>query len=181
MRTPADPGQRGYTLIEALVAVAIIGLITLVTVPNFISMYRSARVKSAVNNLITDIRALRQEAVTTYRPMMLSIGTTTAEQGLYWIYQWDGSAWVVVPTVMGDARSIETEPGATPMVYFAASGFLDLVTADGANRKDVIFETNGALRSPLSADPTITVQSTLDVPKPQYTITINPSGTLKVE
>ena len=37
--------QRGYTLTEALVVVAIIGMISLVAVPNFIALYRGAKMK----------------------------------------------------------------------------------------------------------------------------------------
>ena len=37
--------QRGYSLAEVLTVVAIIGILSLVTVPNFISLYNSGRIK----------------------------------------------------------------------------------------------------------------------------------------
>lgn len=187
--------QRGYSLAEALVVVAIIGLISIIAVPNFMQMYQSAKIKGAIRQFTNDLRYARQEAVTRYRPMMISLGTSTAEQHSYWIYQWDGSAWLeICQTPQGyrpcadlppDARRAkrDLEPDtALPdkTISFNAIGFPDSVSAGGGSRRDIIFETTGAIRNP-PVTPTVTLQSNQNIGKPTYLITVYPSGSVKAE
>ena len=170
--------QRGYTLTEALVVVAIIGMISLVAVPNFIALYRGAKMKGAVMQFSNDLRSARQTAATKYRPVMVSIGTTTEERGSYWISQWDGSNWIAA-----QRKELEPQTAAeNKSVFFAfpANSYTDTVTADGATRRDIIFEVNGGVRAPVPATPTVRVYTTNNVAKPLFLVTINGSGSVKV-
>jgi prepilin-type N-terminal cleavage/methylation domain-containing protein len=182
MRRKLD-SKKGYSLVEALVVIAIIGLISLVAVPNFIVMYRSAKIKAAVRTFANDLRAVRQEAVTSYRPMMVSIGTTATERFTYWIYQWDGSAWT---PAAGRVRQLEPEAADIKSVYFTSIGFPDTETADGASRRDIIFQTNGSLIRGIGdtdpvTDPTVRIRTDLEVPKNEFIFTVSAAGTVKVE
>ena len=174
---PGRSNQQGYSLAEALVAVGIIGLITMVAVPNFISLYRSAQVKGAVMRFTNDLRAARQRAVTTYRPVMVSVGTTADEKYSYWISTWNGTAWT-------GATRRELEPESAPAnkkVFFAdlpVNGYTDAFGSD--NRMDVIFETNGGVRTP-PVNPTMKVKTNLNLGKQIFTVTIYGSGSVKVE
>lgn len=168
---------RGYSLAEALVVVAIIGVISLVSVPNFVSMYRSGKIKAGIRLLSTDLRSARQKAVTTYRPTMVSLGTTTAEKYSWFVYDWNGTAWVqrkegvLEPETAVDNRS----------VYFTAIGFTD-VEPSGAldGRPDIIFETNGGIRNP-PADPTFKIRTDANIAKKEFVVTVSPSGSVKVQ
>lgn len=64
--------KRAFTLIETLVVLVIIGLIVLVAVPNFNNFYQMYKFRSAMNQLVIDIRAARQLALTQNRPVKIT-------------------------------------------------------------------------------------------------------------
>jgi prepilin-type N-terminal cleavage/methylation domain-containing protein len=65
MRTPRTTSRsRGYSLIELLTVMAIIGVLSLITVPSFISFQRAGKMKTALRNFTMDLRTLRQKAIT---------------------------------------------------------------------------------------------------------------------
>src|ERR1700686_1579287 len=55
--------QTGFSLVEMLTVVAIIGILALVTVPNFINFYQSNKMKVAMRNFTSDIRTMRQMSI----------------------------------------------------------------------------------------------------------------------
>jgi prepilin-type N-terminal cleavage/methylation domain-containing protein len=56
--------SRGYSVIEMLVVVAIIGILSLVTIPSFINFQRRNAVRSALRSFTSDLRSFRQHAIT---------------------------------------------------------------------------------------------------------------------
>jgi len=56
--------ERGYSLTELLVVLAIIGIFSLITVPQFMSMYRSGLVKGSMREFTSSLRKARQLAAT---------------------------------------------------------------------------------------------------------------------
>lgn len=64
--------KKGFTLIETLMVLVIIGLIVLVGVPAFNNFYQMYKFRSAMNQLIIDIRAARQLALTVNRPVKIT-------------------------------------------------------------------------------------------------------------
>lgn len=56
--------SRGYSVVEMLVVVAIIGILSLVTVPSFINFQRRNAVRSALRSFTSDIRSFRQHSIT---------------------------------------------------------------------------------------------------------------------
>lgn len=174
-------GQKGYSLIEALVVVAIIGLVSLVTVPNFITMYRASKVKGAIRQFTSDIRNARQLAVTENRQMMMSLGTTAAERDRYWLYRDVDGSWEVVEPA---GKTLE-EATENTTVYFSGTDFPDSDTTDGKNRADIIFQRNGTVKPfPIVGSgqyPAITIKTDDDIPKPSYTVRVSAAGTVRVE
>jgi prepilin-type N-terminal cleavage/methylation domain-containing protein len=181
---PNIRSTRGYSLIEILVVMGIIGVISLVTIPNFIAMYRGMKVKSGVRQLANDIRAARQEAVARYRPTMVTFGTSATERYSYWIYLWNPATtppeWQLRKTaVLEPETALENRS-----VYFTGIGFADQ-SGPGSppaldTRPDIIFEPTGAVRqTPVS--PTLRIRTDADVGKNEYIVTVAPSGSVKVD
>lgn len=62
-RTSPPRGSRGYSLIEILVVIAIIGTLSLVTVPAFMNYQRRNAVRSGLRFFTSDLRSFRQLAI----------------------------------------------------------------------------------------------------------------------
>ena len=69
--------QAGYSLPEMLTVVAIIGVLALVTVPAFINFYQAGKMRASMRNFTTDLRGMRQMAITKGVQTQLSYGTGT--------------------------------------------------------------------------------------------------------
>lgn len=78
--------QRGYSLAEALVVIAIIGLITGVSVPFFMNYLRANRIRSSAMYFQTALRFARQRAVTKRIQTRVSFDPN-ARPGTYTIWE----------------------------------------------------------------------------------------------
>lgn len=70
-------GERGFTLSEALVVVAIIAVIVLVSLPALGERYRGYKVRAATNDLVADLRVARHTAITE----RTTVGFTVNDEG----------------------------------------------------------------------------------------------------
>lgn len=177
MRRPAGRRQRGYTLIEALVAVAIIGMISLVAVPNFIVYYRAGRIKTSLRQFTTELRAARQQAVSEQGCAMISFlpGTTTDTSRTYSVYIGTYSAGVCSGWTLTESKILEQS------VFFKASTFTDDVDLPASsNTVDIIFRQNGTTKTTPIEARNVLMQTNMDVPKDKFLVTMFPSGQLKV-
>lgn len=185
-------GQKGYTLIEALVVVAIVGIVSIVTIPNFIQYMRSAKLKNATRQFSIDLRETRQRAVTQYRPTKIAF---KAGAGLNEYYIADGAFnsataggidWTKIDPNTGQAttdnQSFETT------VYFDATTLSD--GADPDDWVDVVFFPNGKIFNgttssgggvDLPATSTITIKSTDDIPKTSYLVELHSTGKIRMK
>lgn len=55
--------QKGITLIEAMITIALISIIALIAVPNFQSFFENSRVRTATNGFISATQLARSEAI----------------------------------------------------------------------------------------------------------------------
>ena len=164
--------QSGYSLAELLVVVAIIGIVSLVTVPNFISLRRSNMLKTSMRNFAGDIRAARQRAVTKHQRTKVSFETGTAARG-YRIFEWNSttSVWDQV----GADRVMEEG-----CYILSATSFPDRdVPPDGTD--DIVFKVDGApLYDPNTPAGDVVVATEWNLPKKQYTMRLSFAGALTV-
>jgi len=182
--------QAGYSLAEMLVVVAIIGVLALVMVPNFMSFYQSNKMKTSMRNFTTDLRSVRQLAISQGKQVAISFKTGAAQRSYDW-YLGDQSFNSVNWTP-------QTGPGRTrptkyldDIAYFPADGagtpqsFTDVIdctanpcVAGNDGKIDIIFNPDGSVILPAAATSgTVTIKTDLNkLPKTQYAITISPTG-----
>jgi prepilin-type N-terminal cleavage/methylation domain-containing protein len=192
--------QAGYSLTEMLVVVAIIGMLALVMVPNFVGFYQSNKMKASMRNFTTDLRSARQLAISQGKQTLLTYGTCATANNCVTKYDiWIGDKpynsqnW----TPSTGLNSNPPRPSKTldNIVYFPTSTTLQTFTdflncssgtnctgsvANPANdgRIDIVFSPDGTALLPVNLQSgTITIKTDLNkLPKSTYTITISPSG-----
>lgn len=174
-RRPGSGSERGYSLTELLVVVAMIGMFSLVTVPQFMTFYRQSKVRASVRQFNSHLRAARQRAITLNKTTAISFapGLTPSagfQSGQYGIYDKDPVSGVW--TRVGNWHRLE-QP-----VYFVASDF-DVDDAIVDTLHDVIFQPNGTVPNlPTGGeDPTVELRTTVAVPNNHCTITMQTAGT----
>lgn len=168
MFQPHRPSEGGYTLVEALVVVALIGLISLVTVPNFVSYMRANKFRAELRQLNVDIRAARQNAVTKNRVTKISF---TPGTGNYTIDEttaksdFSTATWTNLVTRQMDQKSQQISIN-------SSTGFTN-VDSD-ATTTEIVFRNNGTA---LQAG-TLVLRTLDDINLNQYTVTMDTSGRL---
>ncbi len=160
-------GSRGYSLVEMLVVVAVIGIISLVTIPNFVTMYRASRLTSSMRQVANDLRYARQLAVTRRTDVRVTYRSGVGQRG-YQVVQRDPgtTSWSVVKS-----RDVEQTCSLQ-----SGTNFTDL---NSDSKIDIQFGSNGGAFIPGgSLNGTLLVTTTSKVPKPSYTITVLSTGSV---
>ncbi|HUP50668.1 MAG TPA: prepilin-type N-terminal cleavage/methylation domain-containing protein [Thermoanaerobaculia bacterium] len=148
--------SRGFSLVELLTVVAIIGVLSLVGVPAFINYQRSQLVKNSLRMYTSDLRAARSRAVANTSFVRVRITTASPAPGQYVIEQ-STDRGATYPTVLQN-RSLEQT------VYFDTA-------------KSFVFQPNGTVEFPVGvASDAVEVKSDARLPKPAYTVTVSISG-----
>ncbi len=173
--------QRGYSLMEMLVVVAIIGILMLITIPNFITMRRSVIVKGSLRQFTNDLRAARQRAVS--RSSLVRVMWVEKGRQYYLAESTDnGTTWTYFgtpgPRWLADSVSIENGP--------AGSEFTDSIddVVDGkdlGDLPDIIFLRQGTARLPNGTGQVLVRSTWTDIPKPLYTITVRTTGMVSTQ
>ncbi len=73
MRPAACP-QRGFTLIELMVTIAVAAILGMLVVPNLVSLVQSGQTSVLVNKFPQDVAWARNQAVTTQQPVVMTLG-----------------------------------------------------------------------------------------------------------
>ena len=173
--------EHGYSLAELLTVVAIIGMISLVSVPAFMQYRESSKIKASVAQLTNDMRATRYRAIERNRPVKLSFVPSTAGGTEYIRYDGNsaGTTWVQ----HGNPKHLDAA------IWIDSTTFKDEDSiVDG--KKDIIFQQNGTISS---ASPdhyhtkteggkevaVVVLRTAADVPKNQYTLYLQPNGSVQ--
>lgn len=168
--------QQGYSLAEMLVVVAIIGLISLIAVPNFMSLYRGSRFKSVMRNFVSIIRNTQQRAITENRRMRISFAVNSHSFTVSREVTNDTTGVKSWETLT--SRTLDTRGDGVPeAAYFSATGFQD---KDSDGLSDVIFNPNGTVDLPVAPNPpTLAIKTDDTIAKPLYTVTFTLVGQVR--
>jgi type IV fimbrial biogenesis protein FimT len=130
-----NSASAGFTLIEMLVAMAIVGILLIIGIPSFVSFQRNSELTSATNSLIAAINAARGEAMK--RGMNAMVVPS------------DGSTWKNGWTVFIDKNRNFVFDSTIDLTVFqqtALPGYFSVVgsgTADLAGSPYILFDASG--------------------------------------
>ena len=113
-------GMRGFTLVELMITIALLGIVATIAVPNFVQFIRNNQVQAKADEVKTFLQYARGQAVTTRKTYEVTTGT----------------AWEVKPQGGSAERKLEfntaqAQPRTNPSsltLTFAANG----MAANGA-------------------------------------------------
>ncbi|MEA2338035.1 MAG: type pilus assembly protein PilA [Thermoanaerobaculia bacterium] len=168
---PRNIASRGYSLIEILVVVAIIGIMSMVTVPAFMNYQRAASLKATMRSFTSDIRNCRQRAISRNSQVRLELDSSNT----YRFYEMPFSGtWGALNGFSG------TGPGSNAKqldsgVTFSSNTLGDL---DSNSKKDLVFRPDGTVNLGTGTG-TVTLQSPWkNIAQNQFLVTVTTSGKL---
>lgn len=134
---PLARGVRGYTVIELMMVLAVLGVLTALAMPSFIAVFNTNRLAAQSNDVAAMLQSARMEAVRTGRRVIIcptSNGTacTTGARWQGWIAFVDRDA----DSVLDVGEAYRTELVRTPMELWASTA----ITTPGSR---VIFRSDG--------------------------------------
>ena len=72
-------GMRGFTLVELMITIALLGIVATIAVPNFVQFIRNNQVQAKADELKTFLQYARGQAVTTRKTYEVDTTTTAWE------------------------------------------------------------------------------------------------------
>jgi prepilin-type N-terminal cleavage/methylation domain-containing protein len=177
LRRTGPQGQRGYSLAEMVVVVAIIGIFSLVAVPQFMNMNRSMKTKASMRQFASDIRGVRQRAISRNRRTAITmvVGNVPGQRTEYEIWERnDAGTWIRI----GSPKRLIQET--SDLIYFQSTDFANAV--DGGNdvggdtKPDIVFLPNGTVQNMPGANPTVVLKTDWKIAKHTFTYQFTGSG-----
>jgi len=98
--------SRGITLLEILVAISIIGLVTMVAVPNFLDWNRKYKLKSAVGELQANMSMARMNAINQNTAVTVTVTQTATANPVTVTFRTAAGADVISPMTMDSEVSL---------------------------------------------------------------------------
>jgi prepilin-type N-terminal cleavage/methylation domain-containing protein len=89
-RSSYGPASAGYSLVEMLVVITIIGILSMVSVPQFLAYQRASKLKHSMQMVMNDLRLARQQAIALRTQTRLRFETNGSR---YVVERLTGSDW----------------------------------------------------------------------------------------
>ncbi len=159
-RSPGE-SQRGFTLLELLIVIAVIGIVLLIGVPNLLQVVRQSRMIGYMNEFQNQLARARQEAIRRAVPVVVSADLDN--QRLFVFANVDGDPNLEFnPDDSVPFRTADYEVANLPLPAAGSSQFLyfhspedaspegpnmvDGLSVDGDGDRVAVFESDGSIR-----------------------------------
>jgi type IV fimbrial biogenesis protein FimT len=176
----ANPGRQsssGFTMIELVVVIAVVGILMAIGVPSFKYVTTANRISAEVNGLLGDMQFARAEAIKEGHPVVVCVSTDflTCNNTNTW-----QSGWIICSDANNDGTCDNNDPIFRVQKPFAVSNSTDTFVASGATSA-LIFNREG-FATGLAGTVTVILHSAPTVVT-AYTrcLQISAVGTLNVE
>jgi len=136
VNTPQHPKTRGFTLLELLIAIALLGILLTVAVPSFLNAIQNSRVTTQANDLVTAFQLARSEALKRKVPVSICAADTSAATptcGSDWT-----EGWMVIVDDSGVGGANATYADFDDDVIRLWQGTAGDTTIGGANANDFV-------------------------------------------
>jgi prepilin-type N-terminal cleavage/methylation domain-containing protein len=172
---PRNNASRGYSIVELLVVVAVIGILSLVTIPAFMNFQRSNAIKAGLRSFTADIRNCRQRAISRNSQVRLELDSAN----VYRFYEKPfAGTWAALNGFSGTGPGTNLKKLDTGITFSANT----LGDSDANSKKDVVFRADGTVDIGTTGNPpgTITmVSSWQSISQNQFLIALSTTGQLK--
>ena len=201
MRSGFKRSQQGYSLAEMLVVIAIIGVLSLISVAAFMNFKRSADFKASMRAFTTDIRNARASAIANsfdVRVELANVGTANSAKNPYYFYSSrdNGVTWtqLTLPGATKDPANPTAKPNmkeisntavwlesTTNLPDFSMNNPSAPATPVANGMPDLVFHPNGMCTIVGGANATIVLRTNWKkIAFDKYTITFSPAGQFTV-
>lgn len=154
MRTPARQNIHGFTLIELMVAVAVLAVIVMLAAPSFQGLLQSQRMRSAAYDLVADLTLARSEALK--RGQIANPITLTAATG-GWSAGWkltSGTEVISTRGTVGTGVTVTASDGSGTAVTSVTFDLNGRVSSSSATVKFNLVDSSGQRHRCVSLSPT---------------------------
>ena len=121
---------RGFTLIELMVALAIVALLLLLGMPSFTTFVRNSEIRSTSESIINGLRAATTEAANRNKKVTFELASATGADWTLWVFDDDGVTKKTIQSYSkkeaGSNTKITIKPADKTSVTFNGLGRVDI-------------------------------------------------------
>ena len=143
--------QKGFTLVEVMIVVAIIGILAAIAVPSFLSWLPNMRLKAAARDLYSNMQKAKMEAIKSNIPTLFNFTSGIGTPCTGGAYTFTNSAETIVNSSMANDVCLSTTsnfPGgfSTQGTAFGATGSITLTHSQSSKTYTITQTIAGSIR-----------------------------------